>query len=604
MSVSDPHAYYTSQRAARQQTKARLDAIDRRLSYGRLGVFGAACLVAAGAWQGWYSGWCLGVPAFVFVVLIVAHTRAIRARDTASRAVRWFGRGLARIEDRWPGEGEPGTRFGDNAHPYAGDLDLFGDGSVFQLLTTAQTVAGEEILAAWLLAGADPDTIRARQAAVQDLAGRPRLLESLDSLGTEVRTGVDFKTLAAWVTEPRLLNHGWLRVAAPVLAVSAVTSIATWVAGMTPGVVPLLALLVNAAVGIIFRRRVDRVLHGSSAPSRELLILSAVLGKLRNEVFVAERLQQLQSTLGAGRDGPVVVVRRLNRFMEMHDWQHNVIFAPFAAVMLWGLQCAVAVETWRHGHGRSVQGWLQTVGEFEALASFGTYSFEHPADPFPELVEGHTTPIYTAQQLAHPLIPQDRIVANNIRLGVEPQMLVVSGSNMSGKTTLLRTVGVNGVLALAGAPVRARQLRLSPLAIGATLRVQDSLLAGRSRFYAEITRLRQLVDIVSGATPLLFLLDELFHGTNSHDRVEGAHGVLRYLVGRRAIGLVTTHDLSLAAIADRLGIQAANVHFEERLVDGEMSFDYCVQPGRATRGNALALMKAVGLDVPAPEDPK
>ena len=247
-------------------------------------------------------------------------------------------------------------------------------------------------------------------------------------------------------------------------------------------------------------------------------------------------------------------------------------------------------------------GWLQIVGESEALASFATYSFEHPADPFPELVEGDEAPVYSAQELAHPLIPHDRVVANDVQLGAEPQMLVVSGSNMSGKTTLLRTVGVNGVLALAGAPVRARHLRLSPLAIGATLRVQDSLLAGRSRFYAEITRIRQLVDIVRGSTPLLFLLDELFHGTNSHDRVEGAHGVLSFLVGFRAIGLVTTHDLALAKLADRLGVQAANVHFEERLDDGEMSFDYRCRPGRATHGNALALMRAVGLDVAVSDD--
>ena len=603
MDVSDPHAYYTHRLVAQQRTETRFGTIDRRLSYARLAMFAAAGLLAAAAfWRDWLSGWWLTVPASAFVILIAVHDRVIRSRLIASRTVRWYERGLARIEDRWPGAGETGERFDDDAHPYACDLDLFGAGSLFQLLTTAQTVAGEETLARWLLAAADPDTVRCRQDAVRELAGRPQLREDLHSLGAEVPRSVDSTTLAAWATAPPLLNHALLRVAGLLLAGSAMGSIAAWAAGMAPGAVPLLVLLVNAVVGITCRRRVDRVLHGSSAPSRELVILSVVLGRLRKEVFAADRLQQLQAALGDGRDDPVAAAHRLSRLIQMHDWQHNAIFAPFAAVMLWGLQCAAAVESWRHRRGRSVAGWLQIVWESEALASFATYSFEHPADPFPELVEGDEAPVYSAQELAHPLIPHDRVVANDVQLGAEPQMLVVSGSNMSGKTTLLRTVGVNGVLALAGAPVRARHLRLSPLAIGATLRVQDSLLAGRSRFYAEITRIRQLVDIVRGSTPLLFLLDELFHGTNSHDRVEGAHGVLSFLVGFRAIGLVTTHDLALAKLADRLGVQAANVHFEERLDDGEMSFDYRCRPGRATHGNALALMRAVGLDVAVADD--
>src|SRR5688500_13897307 len=176
-------------------------------------------------------------------------------------------------------------------------------------------------------------------------------------------------------------------------------------------------------------------------------------------------------------------------------------------------------------------------------------------------------------------------------------MLVVSGSNMSGKSTLLRTIGINAVLALAGAPVRASALTLSPLAIGATLRIQDSLQEGRSRFYAEITRIRQLADVARGPMPLLFLLDELFHGTNSHDRLVGASGVLRSLLDRGAVGLITTHDLALTAIADELAPRGVNVHFEDWFEDNDIRFDYRMKPGPVTRSNALALMRAVGLEV-------
>jgi DNA mismatch repair ATPase MutS len=206
--------------------------------------------------------------------------------------------------------------------------------------------------------------------------------------------------------------------------------------------------------------------------------------------------------------------------------------------------------------------------------------------------------VFEGQQLGHPLLPAAGMVRNDVHLTSDRQLLVVSGSNMSGKSTLLRTVGINAVLALAGAPVRAASLRISPLAIGATLRIQDSLQEGRSRFYAEITRIRELADLARGPVPLLFLLDELLHGTNSHDRLIGAAGVLRSFLDRGAIGLITTHDLALTAVADELSPRAANVHFEDWLEGNDIRFDYRMKSGPVTRSNAIALMRAVGLDVP------
>src|SRR6185436_7572043 len=226
---------------------------------------------------------------------------------------------------------------------------------------------------------------------------------------------------------------------------------------------------------------------------------------------------------------------------------------------------------------------------------------EHPADPFPDIdAAGGRHATYDGEALGHPLLSAARMVPNDASLGGAggPQLLVVSGSNMSGKSTLLRTVGINAVLAFAGAPVRARRLRISPLRIGATLRIQDSLQEGRSRFYAEISRIRALADLAAGPVPLLFLLDELLHGTNSHDRAVGAAGILGVLLDRGAIGLITTHDLALTDVAARLGSRASNVHFEDRFEAGEIVFDYVMKPGPVTRSNAIALMRAVGLDVP------
>lgn len=298
--------------------------------------------------------------------------------------------------------------------------------------------------------------------------------------------------------------------------------------------------------------------------------------------------------------------------MELHDWQHNQFFAPVAAAFLWGTHVAWAIERWRQRHGRRVGTWLRTVGDFEALSSLSAYRYEHPDDVWPEIVaidrigaggdgrgggEDTSRALFEGVALGHPLIPAARMVRNDIRLTGGMRLLVVSGSNMSGKSTLLRTVGINTVLALAGAPARGAGLRLTPLAVGATLRIQDSLQEGRSRFYAEIIRVRELADMARGPVPLLFLLDELFQGTNSHDRLVGAAAVLRSLIDGGAIGLITTHDMALTAVAAELAPRAANVHFEDRFEAGDMQFDYRVKPGPVTRSNAIALMRAVGLDV-------
>jgi DNA mismatch repair ATPase MutS len=267
------------------------------------------------------------------------------------------------------------------------------------------------------------------------------------------------------------------------------------------------------------------------------------------------------------------------------------------APLLWSTQLALAVETWRRAFGPAVARWLATVGEIEALGSLSTFAFEHPEFPFPTVQDDGAR--FEGEAIGHPLIPARTRVANDVTLGgAHRRLMIVSGSNMSGKSTLLRTVGVNVVLALAGAPVCARRLVVSRLAIGGTLRIHDSLQEGRSRFYAEITRLRQIVDLAVGPIVTLFLVDELLSGTNSHDRRVGAEGILRGLLSRGAIGLATTHDLALTEMATAL--EATNVHFEDDLRDGQMHFDYRMRPGVVQKSNALALMRAVGLEIDAP----
>jgi DNA mismatch repair ATPase MutS len=264
--------------------------------------------------------------------------------------------------------------------------------------------------------------------------------------------------------------------------------------------------------------------------------------------------------------------------------------------MLWTTQWAFTIEAWRARVGRHIPEWLDLIGELEALIAIGGFAAEHPGFVYPDIVD--EGPVMAATALAHPTLPADA-VANDVALSHRGlRLLIVSGSNMSGKSTWLRTIGTTVVLSWLGAPVRAAACRVSPLAIGASIRVNDSLLDGRSRFFAEITRLKQIVDLVrASGGAVLFLLDEILGGTNSHDRLAGAGALLAGLVDAGAIGLATTHDLALAAIADRLPGGAANVHFADELVDGVLRFDYRLEPGPVQTSNALALMRSIGLEV-------
>ena len=355
----------------------------------------------------------------------------------------------------------------------------------------------------------------------------------------------------------------------------------------------LIFLLAEQLFAQVLRKRVERVMHDVDQPAQDLALLAEVLVRLEREPFSALRLVQLRAALDTEGRPPSERIARLKRLMELLDSSDNVLMRVIGPVLLWRIQFCFAIENWRRQSGAAVRGWLAAVGEMEALSSLAGYAYEHPANPFAEI--SAESPLFDGRALVHPLLPCSRAVPNDVRMDAAARVLVVSGSNMSGKSTLLRTAGLNAVLAQAGAPVCGGALRLSPLALGASIRIMDSLQGGTSRFYAEITRLRAILDLTAGPAPVLFLLDELLHGTNSHDRRIGAEAIVRSLVERGAFGLVTTHDLALAHIAETPGIHGANVHFEDYLENGQMRFDYRMRPGVVHKSNALELMRSLGL---------
>lgn len=599
----DPREEIARRLGARRVTVARHDRSDRLLATARLVTFAAAALLgwlALGA--GRLSAAWLGLPLVAFVVLAVLHDRVFTARARARRAIAFHERALERLNGRFAGAGTPGDAFADPAHPYALDLDLFGRGSLFELLCAARTRPGEERLASWLLAPAPPEALRARQRAVASLAPKLDLREDLAVLGDDVRAAVDAGSLAAWGEEEALLEP-WLLPASLALAAAATATGAAWAVGAL-GPVPFVAvLLAEWGFARSLRGPVARALGGVERPAAELRVLALLLGRLEREPFEDERLLALRAALLSGGAPASGRISALVSTVARVEWARNQFFAPIGFALAWTPLHAALVERWRRASGRAIRGWLDAAAELEALSSLAGHAFEHPDDPFPEIVDPgpERRAVLEGEALRHPLLAH--AVPNDVSLGgAAPRVLLVSGSNMSGKSTYLRTVGVNVVLALAGAPVRAARLRLAPLRMGATLRIQDSLQAGRSRFYAEITRLKEIADLADGDAPLLFLLDEILHGTNSHDRRIGAEAVIRGLVSKGAIGLVTTHDLALTELAEAgpaaLEVAAlANAHFEDQVRDGEIAFDYRLRPGVVRHSNAIALMRAVGLRV-------
>jgi len=579
----------------RERRVAGNEVIHIRLGNARLLL---ACAAAGIAWESLrnhaLSPCWLILPALAFVSIAAYHSRILRARELAQRATSFYRSGLARIEDRWAGRGQTGERFAEPHHVYAADLDLFGRGGLFELLSTARIRIGEETLAKWLLSPSPVEQIEERHAAIRELRDELDFREDLAVLGEDSRTGVYSEVLVQWAEAPWKMKPAWLQFAAPLLAIAMAAAAIVWciLGTATP---LLLIIMIEGIVSYRLRHAMEEVLHRSDQAFRNLDLLSGVLARVEQHNFEAPRLQALVAGFQSTDIPSSRAIARLRTIVQFSDSRDNVLIRVLNVPLLYSVQVAFAAERWKRTHGRAVRSWLQVVGEIEALLSLATYSYEHPDDPFPEFIEGPAC--FDATDMGHPLVPARTCVRNTVRLTGGTRVLLVSGSNMSGKSTLLRMVGINTVLAMAGAPVRARSLRLTPLQLGASIRVNDSLQEGSSRFYAEITRLRKILDLAAEKPPLLFLLDELLQGTNSNDRRIGAEGVVLALLKRGSIGLVSTHDLALVDIGNSLHGQLHNVHFQEEFEDGTMHFDYKLRDGVVTKSNGLALMRSIGLDV-------
>jgi hypothetical protein len=522
--------------------------------------------------------------------------RFLRYRESQTamwRLLRFYGRAIQRVQGTWMGNGRSGEEFSDPDHVYADDLNVFGKGSLFELLCTARTAIGQRSLAEYLRKAPSVEETLLRQQAVLELRDQVDLRERLAVLGKFEFSESRWETFAEWLDLPPVSFPTSLRIAALVTSTLIVVGLLAGLTSLVPWmkaaiwIAPLVAF--HSVIGSFFRSRVNRMVGWLRPISAEIQLLREGLRLMEEHRFQSLKLRQLADQIRNSSNS----VRKLERLLNALNERNKEWFYGPSLLLLAGTQLCMAIEHWRMEHRTELRVWLDAWGEFEALNALANYAYENPANTVPEVTNAEAR--FEAEALGHPLLSEASCVRNNVQLSKDSRFYVVSGSNMSGKSTLLRTIGLNAVLAFAGAPVRARMLRLSRLSVCASLSVVDSLLHGKSKFLAEVDRLRQTLEATVDG-PVLFLIDEIFSGTNSRDRRIAAEAVVRTLVERGAIGAVSTHDLALSEIATA-ELRGVNVHTGSRDGSDPMDFDYQLKPGVTTEANALAIARMAGVPV-------
>jgi hypothetical protein len=544
----------------------------------------------------------------VFVTLVVVHGRVLERESTAARRAAVCADALARASENFRSLPQDGRRFAGSEHPYADDLDLFGPSSFFQRISVTHTRFGEDALARMLTVPATPVEVARRQAGVRALAGELDLRQELETHGftlvrdeqkgeTRRRPPPEPQALFAWARETSgLLADRVVVVLSRVLPLVTLGGLVVWGQGHTP-LVFFCAALAQAALLTRASGASRRAFGACSASQGAFQSYGPMLRIVEDLKLDAELLHELKARLETGGHRPSQVMAEFERILGWADLRYNGLVYPIVNILtLWDIHCTLALERWRKRAGGALERWFEVVGEMEALSSLAGFTHDEPEFTFPDV--SSTEPPFVAEALGHPLIGRAGRVTNDVELPTPGSALLVTGSNMSGKSTLLRAMGLAAAMAQAGAPVCARRLRMAPAVIRTSLRVADSLERGVSHFYAEVKKLKLTLDATQSHDRVLFLLDEILHGTNSRERQVGARWLLAELLRRGAAGAVSTHDEELCRLPPELMSHVRLVHFRETVKDDKMTFDYLLREGPVKAGNALRVMRLAGLDVP------
>jgi len=548
----------------------------------------------------WYT---LAALMFIGLVVAIRHNRTIdRALEDARLLIKVNVKSQLRLEERWHDFSQQGERYQSSDHSYANDLDLFGKGSIFQRLSTCTTRFGENTLAKWLLERAELDEIKRRQDLIADLKERVPFRQDLEKEGQRLGSeGIskDPEPFLQWAEQKPYLKDRtlllWAAKLLPIWTCGAILlyqfkPISAWY-----WFVPLLIQII--ILGQTYKKILPSIIQVSH---REKLfsLYGAQFQRIDQEACEGTPFETLKASLRKQGFAPHQEMKKLQHLIDLLDVRHTpLLHLPLNILFLWDLRCIARLEAWQARVGPVVRQWFTWLGEVEALTSFATFAYENPDYAFPE-VEKSKDPLYRAKDLGHPLLPRDERITNDVEFTPDNPLMLITGSNMSGKSTLLRAIGANSALAFSGSVVCASSLRLTWMQLGTSMRLKDSLEQGISYFMAEIYRIKHILNLRNNDTPLLFLLDEILHGTNSRERHIAAIAVMMHLLEAKAIGSISTHDLELAERCKRFGDKVQYTYLMEQVEGGEMYFDYKLRQGVSPTSNALKLMKSIGIEIP------
>lgn len=600
--ASQPPDPLTEHRELARRFEERAAAHDRRagmLSLVQLVLFGAAAVLGGSGLFNLSLGFLsAGAALFVLFLLVrVYQSRVLLDRDAAQTRRQVHERHVTRLTGEW----RELPRVDDllpASHPYAADLDITGPGSLMQRIDTTHTSAGVRTLADWLAAPASAEDIAERQAAVRELAGEVELRQEMEAAVLDTgRERLDAGPFVELMHKPGLLEQKpWLKVVAPLLPLGSIGLWALGYAELLPGWLFLLPLLVQFWIVRLTEPRSREVYDAMGSKKGFVDAYVRLFRVVEAMEPKAPLLRSLQERLRVDGTPPSTQMRRLDRWVGWYELRETgIVHVIVNPILLWDLNCLIGIERWVREVGRKCGSWFEALGELEALAALSVLLHHDPVARLPEIV-GEDEP-FEAEQIAHPLLAPERRVPNDVALRGPGSCLIVTGSNMAGKSTLLRAVGVNIALALAGGPVIARRMRVPRVRLRASMRIADSLQAGASYFQAELSRLRLVVEGAEERPPVFFLLDELLRGTNARARHIGARAVVRHLLERGATGIVATHDVALSELEHEEPGKVQNVHFTDVIQDGEMIFDYRLREGVVKTSNALRLLAEVGVKV-------
>lgn len=589
---------YQQRRSVFREKQDRAQKSSNGISWLRLLFF----LLAAGTFlyglYGPYGGVVyLALPlVVVFVGLVVKHKRLQEEIDFLKKLVTINDTSLLRLDWKWTSFSGRGDHYVDNDHPYTSDLNIFGQGSLFQYIDATSSFRGERLLAEMLSRPAPVEEIEPRQAAISELAFRLDFRQNFQASGMEEHfKRQDPEDVQSWA-ENFPAPRGW----STALLYLPLLTFSVFILGLL-GLVTYLPAVILLGIQIIValpgeRRAQERFAKTDKAVQR-LKRYEKLMQWVEQEDFQAPFLIAQKERLFSQEQPASHHVRRIVHIADRNNlrFSNGMIYLILKYTVLWDLWTLKMLDDWQFSCGKSVRSWFEAVGEVEALSSLAGLYHDNRHWVFPWVRAG--APTLQSENLAHPLIAPLERVGNHISLSGPSRFFIITGSNMSGKSTFLRTTGINLVLAYAGAPVCAENLDCSLMEIYSKMQIHDNLEERVSTFYSELKRIKMILDAAQSGAPLLILLDEIFRGTNPRDRIFATRNIISQLQKLNVIGLVTTHDHELAELEKEYNASIINYHFTDEIRDGEMYFDYKIKPGIAQSGNAVTLMKMIGIEV-------